>query len=333
MAPKVVVIVLNWNGVHFLRDCLGALARQTYVDKEVVLVDNGSSDGSLALVQAEFAGVRLLRNQRNLGFAAANNQAIAATQSEFVALLNNDTQVEPDWLAQLVGALESDPRLGSCASQMLFAQRPGIINSAGIALDRAGIAWDRWGGRSAQDAPAEPGEVFGPCAGAALYRRALFADVGGFDEDFFAYLEDVDLAWRARLRGWGCRYVPQAKVLHCHSGTSKEGSPFKSFLLGRNKLWTIVKNYPVPEVWRYLPAIGAYDLGSVQYSALLRGDLSPARGRLAALAGVPRMLRKRRAIQARRTVTSSDLLRLMEPLARPDRVASRYRHLEQLIRE
>lgn len=328
--PKVTTIVVNWNGAHLLCQCLGALARQTFRDCEVILVDNGSSDGSVPLVQREFPGVRILRNLRNRGFAAANNQAIAATASDYVALINNDAVAEEDWLERLVAAAEEQPALGSCASKMVFAQSPATINSTGISIDLAGIAWDRLGGLTDGPVSNVKREVFGPCAGAALYRRAMLDDIGLFDEDFFAYLEDVDLAWRARLRGWRCLYVPQAKVAHHQSATGGEGSSFKSFLLGRNKIWTTIKNYPAPEVIKYLPAVALYDCLSVQYSVLLRGDWSPLRGRLAGLAGLRRMLAKRRVVQARRTASFSDFASLLEPLVRPDLVARRYRHLRRL---
>ncbi|MHB1004364.1 MAG: glycosyltransferase family 2 protein [Chloroflexota bacterium] len=330
MAVAVTVVVVNWNGARYLRDCLGSLAAQTLSDFRVILVDNGSDDDSVSLVKSEFPNVCVLSNERNLGFARANNQAISATDSEFVALLNNDAQAEPDWLERLLAVMTSDPSVGACASRMVFAQSPGTINSTGISLDKAGIAWDRWGGRPDTEGDEEVSEVFGACAGAAMYRRALFEDIGLFDEDFFAYLEDVDLAWRARLRRWRCLYVPAAKVRHYHSGTGKEGSSFKNYLLGRNKVWAIVKNYEAHALLKYLPAIVIYDLGSVQYSLLVRGDLSPLRGRLAALAAFPRLWRKRCAIQARRTALPGEVEAFMEPLMLPGNILRRYRHLRRL---
>ena len=195
--PTTTVIIPNWNGQHLLAPCLLALAAQTNQDREVVLVDNGSQDGSVEWVRSRFPTVRLLAQERNLGFAAAINQGILASNSRYVVTLNNDTEPEPNWLAALVSAAENDPTVGMCASKMLFADRPGIINSTGICLDRAGIAWDRRGGEPDDGREIEPVEVFGPCGGAALYRRAMLDQIGLFDEDFFAYLEDVDLAWRA----------------------------------------------------------------------------------------------------------------------------------------
>ncbi|MGH2524060.1 MAG: glycosyltransferase family 2 protein, partial [Anaerolineales bacterium] len=202
MPPLASVVITNWNGCHFLEKCLGSLAAQTYPAVEIILVDNGSTDGSAAWVGEHFPAVRLIANARNMGFAAANNQGIRVAQGEYVALLNNDTWVEPDWLAELVQAIESGPRVGMVASKMVYADQPQVINSTGVCLDRSGVVWDRQTGLPERVSEREPVEIFGPCAGAALYRHALFDDVGVFDENFFAYLEDVDLAWRARWRGW-----------------------------------------------------------------------------------------------------------------------------------
>jgi GT2 family glycosyltransferase len=325
--PQVSVVVLNWNGRPYLDACLTPLLAQEFRDFEVVLIDNGSTDSSAEFVAERFPSVRLIRSERNLGFAAGNNLAIQATTSAFVATLNNDTRVEPGWLSALVAASESDPRVGSCASKMLFAAQPEIIDSAGIAPDVAGIAWNRQAGE--RDTPTlafprkrgreERGwvEVFGASAGAALYRRAMLDEIGLFDEDFFAYLEDIDLAWRARLAGWRCLYVPEARVYHVHSATVGMRSAFKGYHLGRNKLWTIVKNYPMPELALYAPVIGLYDLLAVAYHLLVRRDLSPLRGRLAAVGGLQRMLAKRRAIQKKRMRSFAELRPLMILLRNP----------------
>jgi GT2 family glycosyltransferase len=318
---RVSVVIVNWNGRQFLEPCLRSVQTQTFRDFEVIVVDNHSTDGSVEFLESAFGWVRLIRNAENKGFAAANNQAIHASAAPFVATLNNDARPEPDWLHVLVEAMESKPDVGACASKMLFADRPGIINSAGIAIDRAGIAWDRLGG--IRDCPGEttPQEVFGACAGAALYRRAMLDQIGLFDDDFFAYLEDVDLAWRAQAAGWRAIYLPSARVIHHHSGTSIEGSPLKSRLLGRNKVWLIARNYPWPQwVW-YGPIIVAYDLGSVVF-ALLRGDVNPAVGRWWGILGLPRILRGR-------TKSRASVLRRMEPLAAPWTVWRRYRHLRR----
>jgi GT2 family glycosyltransferase len=325
--PEVSVVIANLNGRQFLDRCLTTVLAQSHPSFDVIVVDNGSADGSAAFVRDRFPGVCLVALPRNVGFAEANNVGIRATDSRFVATLNNDTWVEPDWLANLVRPMLGDDRVGTCASKMLFAHAPDTINSAGVALDPVGIAWDRLGGAPSGADVAAPVEVFGGCAGAALYRRAMLNDVGLFDPSYFIYMEDVDLAWRAQLRGWRAVYVPDARVYHIHSATSREASPFKSYHLARNKLWTIVKDYPSPQVWYYLPLILAYDVAAALYAVLTRRDLAALHGRRAALRSLPDVWRKRRAVQARRRTPFNVLQTALHPLEDPLAVHRRYRHL------
>ncbi|MBI2939503.1 MAG: glycosyltransferase family 2 protein [Chloroflexi bacterium] len=330
--PLVSVVVVNWNGRPHLERCLPALLAQTYRPVEVIVVDNGSSDGSASSVRRAFPGVQVREMAENLGFAAGSNEGIRCSRGTYVATLNNDTIPEPGWLAALVEAAESDPRVGLVASKMLFFDRPTIVNSAGICIDRAGIAWDRRGGQP--DDPHEPpASVFGPCAGAALYRRAMLDDVGLFDEEFFCYLEDVDLAWRARLAGWECRYAPGARVLHHHSATSGEGSAFKRFHLGRNKVWLLAKNMDAVDLVRYLPIILGYDLIGLGTTLLSpRASVTNVAPRIAALvgrlAGIIRIgvaLRARR--QVKRRLTRQTMAPHFEPLVFPWQITPRYAHL------
>jgi GT2 family glycosyltransferase len=326
MSAKVSLIILNWNGRPYLEGCLSSVMAQTYPDFEAVLVDNGSTDGSAEFVAQRFPQVHIIRHDENLGFAAGNNTAIRATQSPYVATLNNNARVESTWLAKLGKAMEADDQVGMCASKMLYAHQPHVIDSAGLSPDVAGIAWNRRRGERDRGDDAGPREVFGACAGAALYRRATLNQIGLFDEDFFAYLEDVDLAWRARLAGWKCLYVPTAVAHHVHSATGRVGSPFKNYLLGRNKIWTIVKNYPSPQLFTYLPLIVAYDLAAVMVG-LVRGDISPLWGRLAVIRGLPTVCRKRRAIQRQRVVSFADLARHMSSLQSPRSILRQIRSL------
>lgn len=283
--PLVSVVIPTMRGCSWLPACIAALRAQTFRDFEIIVVDNASSDGSAEWLAAQ-PDVRVIRNESNLGFAAACNQGIRAGNAPFVALLNDDAQPEPQWLAALVHAIQHPQaliptfqslHLGACASLMLFADRPDVVQSAGIAIDRAAIAWDRLRGHPADSAEAnQPREVFGASGGACLYRRAMLDEVGLFDERFFAYLEDVDLAWRAQRAGWRCLYVPQARVLHRTSATSGEGSAFKNRLLGRNKIWLAVKNARLCDV----PIIAFYDLAAVAYAGMTRGEWSHLAGRL-----------------------------------------------------
>jgi len=328
MDKRVSVIVLNWNGKRYLEECFLSLLAQTRPPDEIILVDNGSSDGSVEFVAERFPEVKVIRNGENLGFAEGNNVAIRIAQGDYIVTLNNDTRADPHWLEELVRAAEGDRRVGMYASKMLFYYHAGIINSTGIRIDKAGIAWDRLGGERDDGLETEPIEVFGPCAGAALYHREMLEDVGLFDEDFFCYHEDVDLAWRARLRGWRCIYNPRAVVHHIHSGTGMEGTPFKNRLLGRNKIWTMVKNYPAPQLFIFLPLIIFYDLAAILYSLIRKRDISPLQGRLAGLGSLPRMWRKRREIQRRR---NSSGMSWFSPLVDPITMLRRYERFESLI--
>lgn len=324
------IIVPNYNGVRHFPALFDALSRQRYRNFEVILVDDASTDQSLQWlenIRQDFpAAIQIVRNTNNLGFAASCNRGIAAAQGEWIVLLNNDTQPEVGWLEALMQTVVAHPEIGMVASKMLFAHDPSIVNSAGIAMDWAGIAWDWRGGEIDDPTELETCEIFGPCGGAALYSRRMLDEIGGFDEDFFMYLEDVDLAWRAQLAGWKCLFQPLARVIHAHSASLGESSPRKSFLLGRNKIWTIVKNYPTPRLYRYLPIIIGYDLMATLYGALLRRNFALARGRLAALQGLRKMLVKRRAIQSH-LQKNKDWQVTIFPVAPPLRVANRYSHL------
>lgn len=321
----VVLVILNWNGRRYLEPCLRSVFAQEFRDFTVILVDNGSTDGSAELVRARFPQVHLIENSENRGFAAANNQAILSSSSEFVATLNNDTEVEPEWLGALVQAMEADPRIGMGASKMLLADRRNVIEATGIAVDKAGIAWNVAGGNADRPGEATPTLVFGPCAGAALYRRAMLDDIGLFDEDFFAYLEDVDLAWRAQWAGWRCVYAPGAIVYHVHSATAREGSYFKNRLLGRNKIWTLCKNYPFPPLLWYAPLVLAYDLMAVMYAIAAGRGRGAVQGRISALAEIPRMLTKRRQIVRR--ISSRTMMARLQPVENPLAVLRRYAHI------
>jgi len=327
MGGDVAVVIVNWNGKEYLEPCLRAVLAQTYHKMEVVVVDNGSTDGSAELVVERFPQVRLIRSSTNLGFAAGCNLGVTASTSEYIATLNPDTRSEPEWLKSLVQGMETDRRIGMCASLMLRMDQPNVVDSAGIALDGLGIAWDRLGGQPATEAAAAEA-VFGPCAGAALYRREMWDALGGFDEDFFMYLEDVDLAWRAQTHGWRCLYVPSARVYHQHSAAAVEGSPFKNFLKARNKIWLITKNYPYPQFLLWAPLILLYDLMAVGV-ACFKGNFSALRGRLAALCGLRRAIAKRQPVSPTETRGWVEVRRLICGVQSPWLIWRRYAHLSQ----
>ena len=320
------VVVVNWNGREYLGACLAALQEQTRSPDEVVLVDNGSTDGSTELVARRFPQVRVIGSETNLGFAGGCNLGVRAARGDYVATLNPDTRPEPGWLAALVGAMDADPSVGMCASLMLFMETPDVVNSAGVAVDVLGIAWDRLGGQPVA-AASEQQEVFGACGGAALYRRSLWEQLGGFDEDFFMYLEDVDLAWRARAAGWRCLYVPAARVYHAHSASAIEGSAFKDYLKARNKVWLIAKNYPWPQIALWGPCVILYDLLGVALT-LSKGSTAALRGRIDGLRGLGPILAKRRVTCARGQTPGWRAVRpYLVGLQSPWTVRGRFAHL------
>lgn len=320
MPPLISVIVLNWNGKQFLGSCLRALQAQTYPNFEVVLVENGSNDGSTEYLRQEFGAwdkLKLLELPQNTGFSGGNLAGLnhANPESRYIATLNNDTVADPRWLEELAFALENhSAEWAAACGPMTFANDPELIASAGIEIRRNGLALDRAIGEKLQTNQTER-EIFGVCAGAALYRREAIEAVGFFDPAFFAYLEDADLAWRLRLSGWRSLYIPEAQVTHAYSGTGKQGSPFKSFQLGRNRVWVILKNTPTKLLLRNLPRILLYDIAASFYTLLFRRDIHPLRGRLAALLPhhLRRVWRQRREIQAQRKISTAYLKRWLSP--------------------
>ncbi|HUE75352.1 MAG TPA: glycosyltransferase family 2 protein [Chloroflexota bacterium] len=329
------IVIPTFNGQKHLAVCLPTVFDQGRPPNEVVVVDDCSTDATSALFGDQFPAVRVVRLARNQGFVAAANAGLRTATGDLIFLLNDDTLLEPGCLeAMIVAATTSGA--GMVAPTMTFMSHPNIVNGAGIALDRAGIAWDLAGGQPVSGLGHM--QPFGPSGGAALYHRALLDDVGLFDEDFGAYLEDLDLAWRARLAGWHCVHAPGARVRHVHSATAGANSPRKRFLLARNKIWTIAKNYPSPEVWHFLPAIVGFDLlaavsfvvASPRATVTINSRIAAVRGRLAGLVGLPGALRKRRQVQSRRRVAGTDLLALMVGVETPARVRSRFQHLPEV---
>lgn len=247
---KTAVLIVNFNGKQYLAECLDSLLAQTKRPDTIVVVENGSTDGSLEFLRERYPQVTVLNQELNLGFAEGNNVGIKWLRStaapDAVALVNNDTKAEPGWLAALVAALESDAQLGSAASRMLYASDPGRINNAGDMPLRDGTGVAR-GRHLATNDFGEDAEVFGACAGAAIYRMKALEDAAMdgdfFDPDYFAYNEDVDLSWRLRKRGWKCRYVADARILHHHSATSGRYSTWILFHGERNRCWTLIKNF------------------------------------------------------------------------------------------
>jgi len=287
------IVVLNYNGKTYLKDCLNSLESQTFRDFEVILVDNGSSDGSLEYAKTNFPWVRTVQNEKNLGFAGGTNSGIKLAQGELILTLNNDTMVDQRFLEHLVKPM-SDGSVGMCASKMLYPD--GRINSTGIYISRSGAAWDRGVFEPDEGQHDSHEEVFGPCAGAALYRRKMLDEIGLFDEDFFLYMEDIDIAFRARLAGWRCIYVPQAVVYHHHGGTAGVGSDLAVYYGNRNLIWCVIKNFPTRLLLSSIPWIIGRNMAMIPYYAMLGQARVILKSNIDALRGMPRMLGKRRQV-------------------------------------
>jgi GT2 family glycosyltransferase len=302
VAFGVTVVIPNWNGERFLPTCLSSLHRQSFEDFETVLVDNGSTDGSVALVDQDFPQVRVLALGENRGFSAAVNAGIRISHTEYVALLNNDTETDQGWLEALMRAAEMHPEAGSFASKLVDFNDRRILDGAGDVLRRSGLPYRLGHGEPDCGQYDEATFVFGACAGAALYKRSMLEEVGLFDEDFFANCEDGDLSFRAQLAGYRCLYVPQSVVYHMGSATFGKRSPISTRLGTRNSLCLLVKNLPAPLVPGFLPFIVVGQISRLIVTASTSTLTAHLEGLAGALRLLPLMLRKRREIQKRRRV-------------------------------
>ena len=246
--PLVSVVILAFNGIEYLRDCLSSVLAQTYPNIEVIVVDNASQDGSPEFVEEKFSSVRLISNSSNLGFAAGNNVGIRATHGDYIVLLNQDTKVVPNLIEELVNAAEQDNEIGMCASKILYMYEPKRLNSTGFLLlkDLSGLC--KGIGEIDRGQYEQQEDVLAAHGAAAFYRRAMLEEIGLFDEDYFLFSEEIDLALRGRFVGWRCVYVPSAVVYHARSTHTGLYSPLKLYYGERNRIWNVVKFLPFPLV-------------------------------------------------------------------------------------
>jgi GT2 family glycosyltransferase len=315
-ANRVSIIVVNWNGQRFLSECLGALSRQTYVDREIILVDNGSADSSVSYVREEFADVKIVELRENTGFTGGNAAGLKASDGEFIALVNNDTRADDRWLATMVEAMRKDPGVGVCASKLLF-EEGAAINSAGDGITTAAVGFNRGLG-SDPDLLSEREFVFSACAAAVLYRRQMLDEIAFLDEDFFLYDEDTDLSFRAQLAGWKCAYVPTAVMHHVSNATSGRLSDTHVYYHTRNLEFVWIKNMPTGLMLRFAHHKLIQEIGSFCYLCLRHGKWRAFfRAKWDALKMLPVMLRKRKQIQARRRVSNKYLRSLMTSVFSP----------------
>lgn len=323
--PLVSVVIASWNGKHLLSECLNSLAAQRFRDFEVIVVDNGSVDGSVGYVGEQYPDVRVVGLRENLGFAGGNNAGIRIARGNYIALLNNDATVDPAWLSDLMTAAEaSASAVGMWACKIVSYSDHEVIDNVGLLLYPDGMA--RGKGRLEKDYGQYdvPTEAFFPSGCAGLFRREMLDEIGLFDEAFFAYADDVDLGLRARLAGWGCVYVPSAKAFHKYSSSSSAYSPLKAFLVERNRIWVLLKYYPleliaaspyftlkrlIMHLYGAVMGKGASGKFSEEYS-VLRACSILIKAWVSALRSLPGIIRQRRAFSRLKRTTRPEIYRL-----------------------
>lgn len=306
MQARAKIIILNHNGVHFLEECLNAALHQDYPDYDIILVDNHSFDNSLEFVndlyhkEISSGKLQIIANFANFGFSGGNNVAINEVLTngncKYIITLNNDTVVKSAFVTNLVQCAEKHKKAGSVMSKMLLYNNPSVIDSTGLLYSRTGLPFSR-GKLKPSDKYNTEKEIFGACAGACLYRVEALKSISYagkfFDEDFFAYCEDVDLALRLKNNGWECWYCPDATVLHHGNGTQGEKSDFVTYHSARNNTWVLYKNLPLSFIILNLPLLWLGGTMQVLFNIIFRGSFAALRGKWDAYKNLKKMLKKR----------------------------------------
>lgn len=308
------VIIVNWNTGIYLKRCLSSLRKQTLSPREVIIVDNASTDSSADGLEECYPDVKVVRLDKNIGFAAANNYAARLTSGDcnWFALLNPDAFPEPDWLESLTDAVRMHPEYKFFGSRLMNANQPSMIDGTGDINHISGLVWRDDHENEANASMFKAKEIFSPCGAAALYSKEAFAAANGFDEDYFCYVEDVDLGFRLRLLGYRCLYVPESVVYHIGSATTGDGSDFSIYQGHRNLVWTYFKNMPGVFFWLFLPLHILLNFFTIIWFGL-RGKFSDIlRSKVDAFRGIPRMWKKRRAIQKKRKASLKDIWRALD---------------------
>ncbi len=308
---QVSVIVLNWNGKRLLEECFDALCKQSFNDFETILVDNGSKDGSVEFIKKKFPKIKILALPKNVGFARGNNEGIKIAKGEYIALLNNDTKVSPDWLKELYQGITSDARIGFCASKMIFYSNRGKIDTAGDSYSRCGAPFKR-GCREGADKYNVMEKVFGACAGAAIYRKSMLDDIGLLDEDFFLGFEDSDLSFRAQLAGYECLYIPKAVVFHKVSATIGKTSKSQVYYGQRNLEYVYFKNMTAGLMRKYFFSHLVYNLVAFVYFTIKGRGWDFCKAKLFFLVNFGKIMKKRIIVQKSRRVKDQYLDKVME---------------------
>jgi GT2 family glycosyltransferase len=323
--PLISTVILNWNGREYLPSCLRSVKRQTYSNTEIILVDNASTDGSVEAVRNSFSDLRLVVNPKNMGYGGGNNRGIREARGRYIFLLNSDTEIEENCLELLLRCIETDQAIGVTTPKIVFYDRRDIIDAAGLCIYPDGLSIGR-GRLERQEKYDRSEEVFFGSGCASLYRKEMLEEIGLLDADFFAYAEDTDLGWRARLAGWKAYYVPQAMVYHHHSKTLGAYSPLKAFLVERNRIWVAWKNFPLSILflWPFYTFVRYFYQG---VGTLLRKGASGKFGQessslllipillkayASGLKGLPSILRKRKEIQSRKRIGTREVFHLFK---------------------
>ncbi len=278
-SEKVSVVILNWNNYDVIGKCLDSVLRQSYKNLEVIVVDNASRDGSREMIQSRYPRIILLPQAKNLGFAGGVNRGIESATGDYIALLNSDAVADPDWIANLLDGMLGEAVVGACASKMLDFYDKKKIDSAGIRIFTTGRASDRGYGELDVGQYDCQEEIFGASAGAAMYRTRVFEEIGGLDEEFFVYLEDVDLAWRMRNAGFKTLYCPKAVVYHIRSYSTSKTSRVQRYYGARNRVLLLLKNMPRIQLIANLPFIMLFEAASVLHDTVKYQDFSQVKGK------------------------------------------------------
>lgn len=311
--PLISIVIVSWNSANHLPRCLDCLSQQTFQDFEVIVVDNGSLDGGTNGLEQQYPqlALRIERLPSNLGFALANNRGARIACGNWLALLNADAFPEPNWLENMLQAAKQYPGFSFFSSRQIQANQPDLLDGSGDEYHISGLAWRRFYNYPAEKYGFKEEDVFSACGAAALYSRDDFLSVGGFDERYFSYFEDVDLSFRLRLAGKRCLYVPQAVVHHIGSASSGKLSDFVIYHGHRNLVWTYFKNMPGALFWYYLPLHLLMNLFFIASFILKGRGRAILRAKIDAFSRLPDIIRTRRQIQSSRKITYPQIQQVM----------------------
>jgi GT2 family glycosyltransferase len=309
---SVAVVIVNWNSEQYLGRCLESLQQQTLPPRRVVVIDNASPGGGAAAFREKYPQIQVVESARNVGFAAACNMGVTlSSDCEWIAFLNPDAFPDRTWLEILIAAAATHPDCASFGSRLMSAENTAIVDGEGDEYHVSGMVWRRRHGQRLVEVREDPTEIFSACAAAALYRREALVEVGGFDENLFCYIEDSDLGFRLRLRGYRCLYVPTAVVFHVGSVSTGKYSDFYVYQGHRNLVWVYLKNMPFALMLIYGWAHVLLNLASIAWYVLRGRGGVILRAKWHALREMPRVLRQRRDIQATKVVSAWQLRAVM----------------------